>query len=152
MNGFGSGATGWLLAALPLRAIASLLRGERRPASVLQVQDTHSGAVGDGPGEFIEAAGVSVPGVPLRGPVGERVVAKSAHLRFRLTAKTAPASLLLLSPPNLLRRASIGSLLGGLCLESKHRAASWPDKGIHGRASISATERKSHLPRVCSHK
>ena len=41
---------------------------ERRPASALQVQDTHSEAVGDGSGRAAEAAGVSIPGVPLRGP------------------------------------------------------------------------------------
>ena len=50
--------------------------------------------------------GYSLPPVPL-----PRVVAKSAPLHFRLTAKIAFASLLLLSPPNPLCWASVGAPL-----------------------------------------
>ena len=45
----------------------------------------------------------------LGGPCTVLVVAKSAKLRFRLTAKTAPAPLLLLSPPDPLRWAPAGA-------------------------------------------
>ena len=43
------------------------------------------------------------------GPCTVLVVAKSAKLRFRLAAKTAPAPLLLLSPPDPLRWAPAGA-------------------------------------------
>ena len=43
------------------------------------------------------------------GPCTVLVVAKSAKLRFRLTAKTAPAPLLRLSPPDPLRWVPAGT-------------------------------------------
>ena len=69
-----------------------------------------------------------VPWTPiLRGPpmrrfsvdakarVAQHVVAKSAQLRFRLTAKTAPAPLLLLSNANpLVLGFALGTVCGGL--------------------------------------
>ena len=78
--------------------------------------------------------------VKVRGKLAENVLAKFALLRFRLKPKTTYAPLLVLFPPNPLRWASAGTLLGNTAIKAAKLRQSAILKPSHLQKILTASQ------------